>query len=211
MGVHESQSLLWERMIFQSPEFWYWITPIVHKHFPHTSGVTAEQFYEFVNQVSPSFIRVDADELTYPLHIIIRYEIEKGLFDGSVTTDKIPSIWNKKMKENLDIIVGKDSQGCLQDIHWSLGSLGYFPSYTLGAMIAAQLFETAEKQIPDLKTQIRNGEFKQLREWLRVNVHEVGSLYESPDELLTVVTGKPLDPAIYVNYLNKKYSALYKL
>lgn len=211
MGVHESQSLLWERMIFQSPEFWHWITPIVHKHFPHTSDVTADQFYEFVNQAHPSFIRVDADELTYPLHIVLRYEIEKCLFDGTITTDMIPTIWNQKMKESLNIVVDKDSQGCLQDIHWSLGSLGYFPSYTLGAMIAAQLFETAEKQIPDLKTQIRNGQFKPLREWLRVNIHEVRSLYDSPDKLLTVVTGQPLDPVIYVNYLDKKYTDLYKL
>lgn len=211
MGVHESQSLLWERMVFQSPEFWHWITPIVHKHFPHTADVTADQFYEFVNQVSPSFIRVDADELTYPLHIVLRYEIEKGLFDGTVATNQIPSIWNRKMKESLDIVVEKDSQGCLQDIHWSLGSLGYFPSYTLGAMIAAQLFETAEKQIPDIRSQIRKGEFKQLREWLRTHVHEVGSLHESPDALLTAVTGKPLDPNIYVNYLEKKYTSLYKL
>lgn len=212
MGVHESQSLFWERMVFQSQEFWEWFTPHMHQHFPHTKSVSADQFNEYVNQVHAGFIRVEADELTYPLHIILRFELEKGMFDGSISVADIPRVWNAKMKESLGLSVTEDSQGCLQDVHWSGGAMGYFPSYTLGAMIAAQLFEHIETtSIPDLRYQIRNGEFKKLREWLRLNIHQVGSLYESPDELLQAVTGKPLDPEIYIRYLEKKYSKLYHL
>jgi len=211
MGVHESQSLFWERMIFQSREFWIWATPIVHKYFPHTLSCSAEDFYKYVNQVEPGLIRIEADEVTYPMHIILRFEIEQGFFDGSVNVADLPTVWNAKMKQLLNVDVPSDAKGCLQDIHWSMGALGYFPSYTLGAMIAAQLLEKVEKEIPDVREKIKRGEFHVLRDWLRVNIHEVGSLYASPDELLRVVTGKPLDPAVYVNYIKNKYGDLYKL
>lgn len=211
MGIHESQSLFWERYIFQSKEFWEYATPIVHTHFPHTLSQSADDFYKYVNQVEQGFIRIESDELTYPLHIFLRFELEKGLFDGSISIDNLPTIWNAKMKEYLNIDVPSDSKGVLQDVHWSAGLFGYFPSYTLGSMIAAQLFETAKKEIPDLKEKIRKGEFTILREWLRVKIHSVGSLYPSPDELLIQVTGKPLDSSIYANYLREKYSDLYNL
>lgn len=145
------------------------------------------------------------------MHIILRFEVEKGLFDGSIEVSKLPEIWNSKMKQMLDVDVPSDAKGCLQDIHWSLGALGYFPSYTLGAMIAAQLMETMEKDIPSLRDHITRGEFHVLRDWLGKNIHQVGSLYPSPDELLISVTGKPLDPSIYVDYISKKYTELYSL
>lgn len=125
--------------------------------------------------------------------------------------DDLPRIWNEKMKESLNVNVPSDAKGCLQDIHWSFGALGYFPTYSLGAMMAAQLFETAQAEIPDLKGKISRGEFKPLREWLREKIHKVGSKYGSLDELLIAVTGKPLDPYIYTNYLKKKYYKLYDL
>jgi carboxypeptidase Taq len=210
MGIHESQSLFWERNIFQSLEFWQYLTPKIHKFFPHTKDVSAEEFYLYTNQVSPGFIRVDADEVTYPLHIILRFELEKGLFDD-LKVDDLPRVWNNKVKEMLGLTVNSDKLGVLQDVHWSMGALGYFPSYTLGAMTASQLYEKCEKDIPDMKEKIRKGEFKEIREWLRTNVHEKGSLFDKPDDLLIDITGKPLDPNIFINYLNKKYSAIYKL
>lgn len=141
----------------------------------------------------------------------MRFELEKGFFDKSIAVDDLPRIWNEKMKESLNVIVPSDAKGCLQDIHWSFGALGYFPTYSLGAMMAAQLFETAQAEIPDLKGKISRGEFKPLREWLREKIHKVGSKYGSLDELLIAVTGKPLDPYIYTNYLKKKYYKLYDL
>lgn len=214
MGIHESQSLFWERMVFQSMEFCEYFIPILHEHFPHTSKITAKELYEFINRVEPGFIRVDADEVTYPLHIVLRFEMEKAMFEGKVNPENhelLSSTWNKKMKDSLGLVVEKDSQGCLQDIHWSIGAIGYFPSYTLGAIAAAQLFEELEKQMPDARDKIRRGDFNPIREWLRVNVHEKGSLYDSPDLLLTKITGRSLDPNAYTRYLKSKYSALYKL
>lgn len=214
MGVHESQSLFWERMIFQSKDFWIWATPIFHKHFPHTKDCSADDFYRFVNRVSPGSIRVDADEVTYPLHIILRFDIEKAIFADNavdVNLNGIPAQWDAAMKDSLSVNVPDAKMGPLQDVHWSFGAFGYFPSYTLGAIIAAQLYEAAEQNIPDLKGKIRSGDFGPIREYLRVNVHEIGSLYEDPDALIKQATGKEIDFRIFLNYLNTKYSSLYKL
>lgn len=211
MGVHESQSLLWERMVFQSEEFWTFILPTINKYFPHTESLTAQECYAFVNRVRPDLIRVQADEVTYPMHIILRFELEQSLFDGSVSVASLPVEWKRKMFESLGVEVSSDAKGPLQDIHWSLGALGYFPSYTLGAMMAAQLFETAEKEIPGLRGKLAVGEFSPLREWLREKIHKAGSKHASLDELLEEVTGRPLDPTVYTNYLKKKYTALYNL
>eukprot|EP00466_Bigelowiella_natans_P004101 jgi/Bigna1/57304/fgenesh1_pm.9_\ len=192
MGVHESQSLLWERMVFKD--------------------VDAMEFYRAVNRVQPGLIRTEADELTYPLHIMLRYGLEKAMLEGETTVAELPSKWNAEMKESLDIDVPSNAMGCLQDVHWSVGAIGYFPSYSLGAMMAAQFYEAAKKAIPDLEEQIAKGNFSPLKTWLNENVNpHVGSLDESPDELLTVVTGKPLDTAIYMKYLREKYSELYSL
>lgn len=165
-----------------------------------------------MNVVSESSkIRVEADEVTYPLHIILRFEIERGLVEGTISTSEVPRIWNNKMKEYLGVTPADDAEGCLQDVHWSAGYAGYFPTYTLGAMSAVQIFEAAKSQLPELDQQIARGEFAPLRAWLREKVHEVGSLYPTADELLEVVTGKPLDPSIFLRYLKEKYTKLYKL
>ncbi|KAM3570626.1 hypothetical protein VYU27_007320 [Nannochloropsis oceanica] len=219
MGVHESQSLIWERMVFQSRPFWTFATGRFKSYFPHVEGVSEEDFYRFVNRVQPDFIRVEADEVTYPLHIILRFELEQALLDGSLLPSALPGAWNTLMKTLLNVDVaanegGKEgkgnTKGCLQDVHWAVGALGYFPSYTLGAMMAAQLFAQARREIEGLEGQIEQGQFKGLREWLREKVHVRGSVCESMDELLMSVTGEPLNPAYFVTHLKEKYGDLYQ-
>ena len=183
MATHESQSLLWERMVGQSRAFWIWVTPIVHKYFPHTKDCTPEDFYRAVNIVTPSLIRVDADEVTYPLHVIVRFELERALFSGEMSVDDLPKAWNEKMEAYLGVTPPSDKEGVLQDVHWSGGAFGYFPSYSLGAMIATQLYYKAREDIGDLEGQIARGEFKELRAWLNANIHESGSVHPSADEV----------------------------
>merc|ERR1712187_198490 len=170
--------------------------PKLQDSFPNSfpSDKTPEDLYAAFNTVkNVSMIRVESDEVTYPLHVILRFEIEKGLIDGSVEVDEVPTLWNKKMKEYLGVEPADDAQGCLQDLHWSMGAIGYFPTYTLGAMSAVQIFEAAKKDLPDLDEEIAAGNFAPLREWLNKKVHALGSLYPTADDLLKVVTGKPLD------------------
>eukprot|EP00611_Tribonema_gayanum_P022629 TRINITY_DN4582_c0_g1_i1.p1 TRINITY_DN4582_c0_g1~~TRINITY_DN4582_c0_g1_i1.p1 ORF type:complete len:607 (-),score=157.70 TRINITY_DN4582_c0_g1_i1:343-1935(-) len=211
MGVHESQSLLWERMVFLGRPFWKFATPLFHEHFPHTAECTSEDFYRAVNKVSPGLIRVNADEVTYPMHIILRFELEQALFSGDLKVADVPAWWNKAMKDTLGVEVPSDAQGCLQDVHHAAGAFGYFPSYTLGAIMACQFYEAAKRAIPDLEDKIASGDFKPLKEWLNQNIHSIGSLYDSPDKLLEVVTGERLDPMALVRHLTRKYSELYKL
>lgn len=214
MAIHESQSLLWERMVALSQPFAAYLLPKLHASFPGAfpESKTPEDLYRALNVVKKeSFIRVESDEVTYPMHIILRFEIEKALVEGELQVEDIPSVWNSKMQQYLGVTPSSDAQGCLQDVHWSAGLFGYFPTYTLGAMSAVQIFETAKEQIPDLDSQIQNGDFKPLREWLNENIHSLGSLYPTADDLLTKVTGKPLDPQIFLNYLKEKYTAIYKL
>lgn len=155
--------------------------------------------------------RVEADEVTYPLHIIIRYELERGLFDGSVKVEELPERWNAKMKEYLGIVPPDDKLGVLQDTHWSVGLFGYFPTYTLGAIYACQIFKQAEKVIPDLNKKMAAGQFEELKRWLNSNIHEKGSLQGSGDLLIREVTGEPLNADLFVQYLTAKYSGLYGL
>lgn len=211
MGVHESQSLLWERCVGQSEAFWTFFSPLLHKHLPGTKEASGKDFYLAVNRVTPSLIRVEADEVTYPFHVIIRFEIERGLMDGSISVKDLPTIWNQKMKEYLGIDVPSDAKGVLQDVHWACGAIGYFPSYTMGAMIAAQIYATAKSKIPNLESEFTKGEtgFCTLKKWLNENVHELGSLYASPDELLKVVTGEALNPKYFLEYLTEKYRGIY--
>lgn len=211
MAVHESQSLLWERMVGQSRSFWQWITPIVHKYFPHTKECTAEDFYKAVNIVKPSLIRVDADEVTYPLHVIVRFELERGLFDGSISLQDLPEAWDQKMETYLGVRPPSNKEGVLQDVHWSGGAFGYFPSYTLGAMIATQLYHKAKEDMPHLEQEIAKGQFSNLKMWLNRNIHESGSTHPSADDLLEAVTGSKLKPEIFVEYLNAKYTDIYNL
>ena len=213
MGVHESQSLLWERMVLQSKEFWAFAAPLFHERFPFTSTASADDFYRTYNRVAPGCIRVEADEVTYPLHVILRYDIERKLFRDEMRVDEVPSYWVERMKADLGVDVPDDAQGCLQDIHWSFGAVGYFPSYTLGAIMAVQIFNAAKADLGEeaLKGQIARGEFSSLREWLREKVHTVGSIYSSPDELLMSIANEPVSPRPFLEYLTAKYSELYKL
>jgi carboxypeptidase Taq len=213
MGVHESQSLLWERMVALSPSFATFLLPELKREFPKEfEGVTEAQLHASFNIVkNPSVIRVEADELTYPLHILLRTELEIGLMRGSIDVDDLPKLWNEKMKSYLNVDVEDDTRGVLQDVHWSSGAFGYFPTYLLGAMYACQIYETAKKALPTLEHDIAIGKFAPLREWLRVEVHDRGSEFDSADELLMKVTGKPLDADAFTSYLTTKYTKLYGL
>jgi carboxypeptidase Taq len=213
MGVHESQSLLWERMVGLSQPFQHYLLPKLREFFPDfPAQATPEMLYAAQNTIrEPSLIRVEADELTYTLHVILRYEIERGLVDGTVQVADVPRLWNEKMQAYLGATPPNDAQGCLQDVHWSTGLMGYFPTYTLGAMYAAQIYQCAVDSIPNLEASIAKGEFAPLRQWLKEKIHRVGSLHASGDELMVAVTGKPLDPQVYLSYLRKKYTALHQL
>ena len=212
MAIHESQSLLWERMVGLSLPFATYLLPKLRETFPQFPEKSPEELYAAINIVkSPSLIRVEADEVTYPMHIILRFEIEKALIEGSLTVENVPSVWNAKMKEYLGVTPSDDSEGCLQDVHWSAGLFGYFPTYTLGAMSAVQIFEAAKKEISNLDSDIASGNFAPLKTWLNEKVHALGSLYPTADDLLTAVTGKPLDPTVFIEYLKEKYSKIYKI
>ena len=214
MGVHESQSLLWERCIALQKPFQNYLLRKLVDYFPNDfpSSVTVDQLYGAMNKVNfDGLIRVESDELTYTMHIILRYEIEKGLIDGSINVADVPKVWSEKMESYLGVKPSKDSEGCLQDIHWSGGAFGYFPTYSLGAIYAAQIYMCAKENIPNLDDQISKGEFKVLKEWLNQRIHKLGSLYSDGDELMKAVTGKVLDPKIFLSYLKKKYYDIYKI
>ncbi|KAF8071085.1 thermostable carboxypeptidase 1 [Scenedesmus sp. PABB004] len=212
MGVHESQSLLWERMVALSRPFARWLLPRVRSAFPAFPDRSAEEFYEALNVIkNPSLIRVESDEVTYSLHVILRYEIERGLIDGSIAVADVPRVWREKMVELLGAEPENDADGSLQDVHWSAGLFGYFATYSLGAMYACQIFETAKQHLPGLEDQIAAGDFKPLREWLRENIHTRGSLDASGDELMVAVTGSALQPQVFLDHLRTKYGQLYKL
>ena len=211
MGIHESQSLFWERMIAQSPAFCNRYLPLIAETFPETfNTVSPEQLYEAVNVSEPSYIRVEADEVTYPMHVILRYEIEKGFFDGSVEIDTLPELWNSKMKEYLGIEPSSDTLGVLQDTHWSGAAFGYFPSYTLGAIYASQFYQTLQQDIPDLEYEIKSGNLATIRQWLNQKIHEKGRLLTVSD-LVKQVTGDDLNPTVFLDYLKKKYRKIYRL
>ena len=201
LSMHESQSRLWENMVGKSEWFWEKYFPSLKSHFPSLKKVTSDEFVRAVNVVRPSLIRVEADEVTYGLHIIIRFEIERELVKGKIKVKDLPKIWNQKYKELLGVAPKNDREGVLQDVHWAHGSFGYFPTYLLGTMMAAQIFATAQKQID-----VTN--LKALREWLRVNIHRYGKVYTS-SELLKRITGESLNPKYFVEYLQNKFNALY--
>jgi len=211
MGIHESQSLFWERMIAQSRSFCtHYLATFQAVFNGQFDGVSGDQLYDAVNICESSLIRVEADEITYPLHIILRYEIEKGLFDGSLQVDDLPGIWNDRMEEYLGIRPPSDTLGVLQDVHWSSGSFGYFPSYTLGAIYACQFFHSMKKEIPNIEDQIAQGHLHPVKDWLNKNIHRLGRLY-SAEDLVKKVTGEPLNPNLYIRYLKEKYAAIYKI
>lgn len=169
-----------------------------------------DQIYRAVNCVEPVFIRVESDEVTYPLHVILRFEIEKDLFAGNIKVEDLPTIWNQKMKDYLGIVPPSDKEGVLQDVHWSAGAFGYFPTYLIGQMCASQIYNAAKSQIANLEKSYESGQFQDLKKWLNVNVHSYGSLLEI-DALMTKVTGEPINPKHLVEFLENKYVDIYQL
>ena len=209
LGVHESQSRLWENQIGRSHEFCEWALPMWQKHFPQNmDGVDSEALWQAVNLVEPSLIRVEADEATYNMHIMIRYEIEKKLIAGDLEIDDLPDAWDDMYEEFLGIRAPNRTLGVLQDIHWSMGAFGYFPTYTLGNLYSAQLLAAARKDLPDHDEQMRCGEFGPLLDWMREHVHQRGSILE-PADLIEEATGSPPSPDAFVDYLKDKVERLY--
>jgi carboxypeptidase Taq len=209
MGVHESQSRLWENLVARSRPFWSHFLPRLKAAFPGIPG-EVETLYRAVNAVRPSEIRTEADELTYDLHVLLRFELEVDLFEDRLTVADLPEAWNAKMDEYLGIVPGNDALGVLQDTHWAIGYFGYFPAYTVGNVLSVQLFEAAVEERPWILPEMERGEFGTLLGWLRQNVHRHGKKYE-PDHLIKLATGSPLDTAPYLRYLRDKFSELYGL
>jgi carboxypeptidase Taq len=210
MGVHESQSRLWENLVGRSRAFWSYY-PCLQETFPGAlSAVDAEDFYRAINEVKPSEIRVEADELTYNLQILLRFELELDLLEDNLPVSGLPDTWNARMEEYLGVTPENDANGVLQDVHWAAGLFGYFPTYTIGNILAAQLYEAAVDAHPYIPEGVGCGEFGALRGWLRKNVHRHGSRYD-PDELIERATGRPPDAAPYLSYLKAKFGDLYGL
>ena len=209
LGVHESQSRLWENLVGRSRPFWDHFYPSLQAAFPSQLGnVSLDRFYKAVNRVQPSLIRVEADEATYNLHIMLRVELEIALLEGSVRVNDLPRVWRARMQEYLGITPDTDAAGVLQDIHWAAGLFGYFATYTLGNLIAAQLWETFARVNPARDEQIRRGEFAPLLQWLRGALHQHGRMFQ-PQELVERITGAKIDAAPYLRYLTTKYRAVY--
>ncbi len=209
LGIHESQSRMWENAVGRSMGFWRHFYSGAQAAFPQALGETKlDDFHFAINDVRPSLIRVEADEITYNLHIIIRFELEQALLDEKLSVADLPAAWNAKYQEYLGIEPPSDADGVLQDIHWSAGLIGYFPTYSLGNLCAAQFFETAEEELGDLSSLFVQGEFTPLREWLGRHIHQAGQCY-TPSELVENVTGRPLEHASLIASLRKKLAPLY--
>jgi carboxypeptidase Taq len=210
LGIHESQSRMWENQVGRSLAFWEWFTPHVKKILGvnDLEQFSAEDMYRDVNIVEPSYIRVEADEATYNLHIMLRFELERALLKGDLEPADLPGVWNERFKDYLGIDVPDDRRGCLQDVHWAFGLVGYFPTYTLGNLYSAQLFEKIREDIPDLEDQFRQGEFDALLGWLRKNIHEQGKRYRAGD-LCKEVTGKELSAEPLLRHLEGKLRPIY--
>jgi carboxypeptidase Taq len=210
MAWHESQSRMWENLVGRGRPHWDWATPIIREYFPgEFDDVTPDQFYRAVNKMQPSLIRVEADELTYNLHIILRYELERDIFANRVELKDLPEAWNSKIRDYFGIEVPNDVEGVMQDVHWSAGMFGYFPTYALGNVVSLQLWQRIRKAIPDLDGKISRGETAELAEWLRVEIHQHGRKYV-PKQLLQKVLGTDaFNPEPLVAYLTGKVNDLY--
>ena len=202
LGVHESQSRTWENLIGRSRPFWRFFYPRLQEHFPQFGSVDEEAFYRAVNKVHPSLIRIDADEVTYNMHIILRFELEQELIEGRVDLADLPEAWNARMDEYLGIEVPSAREGILQDMHWPSGSMGYFPTYALGNVISVQIWDRLGEDV-DVDEQMERGEFDEIREWLRSRLYVLGRKFE-PQETIERVTGSRIDSAPYVRYLREK-------
>ncbi len=207
MGIHESQSRLWENVIFRSSEFWdgYHDEFISHAK----KKIQKSSLFKGINQVRPSLIRVQADEITYCLHIILRFEMERDLISGKVPAKDARSVWNKRTKSMFGLKPGSDNQGILQDMHWSLGAFGYFPSYAIGTIYASQIYKAMEKGIPNIRKHIMSRDFKSIVDWLTKNIHSKGRTMTA-EQIIRKATGSGLDPKIYIDYLHDKYSKIYR-
>ena len=211
LGVHESQSRLWENVVGRSRPFWNHFYPRLRETFPEALGETSfDDFYRAINAASPSEIRVEADELTYNLHVVLRFELEVALIEGSLAVPDLPEAWNAKMEEHLGITPENDARGVLQDDHWAIGFFGYFPTYTLGNILSVQLYETAVEAHSEIPGEMQRGEFATLLAWLRANIHTHGKKYD-PDDLGARATARPPETGPYLRYLKRKFSELYEL
>jgi carboxypeptidase Taq len=208
-GVHESQSRFWENIIARSRDFWRHYLPKLRAFFPQQlKGIDLEAFYQAINKVEPSPIRVEADEVTYNLHIFLRFELEQELLEGELAVSDLPEAWNGKIEDYLGITPANDAEGVLQDVHWAEGYFGYFPSYALGNLLAVQFYNQASADMPDLQEQVARGKFEALREWLRENIHTHGKKF-TPVELTKHVTGEEMKAQPFLDYLREKYSEVY--
>jgi carboxypeptidase Taq len=207
-GIHESQSRFTENIIGRSREFWNSFFPKLKIASPSLSSLKLDQFVHAINAVKPSKIRIEADEVTYCTHIIIRFQIERELFANKIEVNQLPEIWNQKYKECLGVNIDNDSEGVMQDTHWASGLYGYFPSYALGNIYSGQMLARIKEDMPDWRNQLAQGNLKSIQRWLTENVHSYGDLYD-PAELIRKITGKKLDAEPYLEYLEEKYSALY--
>jgi carboxypeptidase Taq len=207
-GIHESQSRFYENIVGRSKEFWIGFLPKLQKVAPALANVSLDDFIHAVNRVERSKIRIESDEVTYNLHIIIRYELERDLFAGKITIDELPQVWNEKYAKYMDVKIENDSEGVMQDTHWSSGLYGYFPSYALGNIYSGQIREALTRNLPDWQNQLSQGNLKELNSWLKENIHRPSDLYD-PEDLIMRATGKNLDPQPFLQYLQGKYGELY--
>ncbi len=210
LGIHESQSRLWENFVGRSHSFWTRFFPMTQSRFPALANVSIDDFYFAINDVRPSLVRVEADEVTYNLHILIRFELEQALLEGSLVAADLPGAWNEKYRQYLGIAPRNDRDGVLQDVHWSAGLIGYFPTYALGNLYAAQLFAKAAEELGDLDADFARGDFRPLRDWLRSKVHRHGQRYTAA-ELIVHATGSPLSARPLIEHLRAKMAPLYGL
>ncbi len=210
MGMHESQSRLWENAIGRSEAYWQGQFAAVRQAFPEQfASVDAVGFARALNKVKTSLIRIEADEVTYNLHIIVRFEIEKALINGDVTIETLPGLWNAKYREYLGVEPATDSEGVLQDIHWSSG-FGYFPSYTLGNLYGAQIYAALRRAFPNFDERLASGDTAFILDWLREKMYAFGAIYQ-PETLMEKVTGETPNPEFFVRYLTNKFEAIYRL
>src|SRR5689334_7444156 len=207
LGIHESQSRMWENLVGRSGPFWRFFYPRAQEAFPEQlRGVELDRFLAGINRVKPSLIRIKADEVTYGMHVILRFELEQDIVHGRVAVPDLPEVWNERMHEYLGVDVPDDAQGVLQDTHWASGSIGYFSTYLLGTVMSVQIWQKILEDVPDLEEQIERGEFGALRAWLGEHVHSLGRKF-SPQETLRRATGSAIDPKPYIAYLRTKYGA----
>lgn len=204
LGIHESQSRLWENHVGRSREFWQYWLPKAAQYFPHLASVSLDDMVLAVNQSAPSFVRVEADEVTYDLHIMLRFEVEQAIFSGELAVADIPAVWNERMQEMFGLQVPDDAQGCLQDIHWSMGMFGYFPTYSLGNLNASQLMVAAKKGCSGMGEEIAKGDYSGLLNWMREKIHLKGSRF-LPGELIERVTGEATNSAAHLKHLRGRY------